>query len=97
MVLWTGTSKRAKRLSLLPHDFVPVASFHPPILQAGGQRERVNYLMNSLQRTSQGKNNLVVLMHDAHAKTMTVDFLQKAIDYLREQGYEFDNFYSIIK
>ena len=55
------------------------------------------YLMNNLQRTTDGKNSIVLLMHDSQAKRVTVDFLQKAIDYLKEQGYEFENFYSIIK
>ena len=66
-----------------------------------GDSEKVNpteeYLMNNLQRTTDGKNSIVLLMHDSQAKRVTVDFLQKAIDYLKEQGYEFENFYSIIK
>ena len=66
-----------------------------------GDSEKTNpteeYLMNNLQNTSQGKNNLVILMHDAQAKRVTVDFLPKVIDYLRQQCYEFDNFYSVIK
>ena len=66
-----------------------------------GDSEKVNpseeYLMNNLQNTTEGKNSLVVLMHDAQAKKVTVDFLPKVIEYLTQQGYEFDNFYSIIK
>lgn len=66
-----------------------------------GDSEQVNpteeYLMNNLQKTSEGKNSLVILMHDSQAKRVTVDFLPKVIEYLRQQGYEFDNFYSIIK
>lgn len=66
-----------------------------------GDSEKVDpteeYLMNNLQNTTNGKNNLVILMHDSQAKRITVDFLPKAIAYLRQQGYEFDNFYSVIK
>lgn len=66
-----------------------------------GDSEKTNpteeYLMNNLQNTSQGKNILVILMHDSQAKRITVDFLPKVIEYLKQQGYEFDNFYSIIK
>ena len=54
-------------------------------------------LMNGLIETSEGKNSIVVLMHDAQEKTATVDTLPKVINYLREQGYEFKNFYEIIK
>ena len=66
-----------------------------------GDSEKVNpteeYLMNNLQKTTQGKNSLVILMHDSQAKRITVDFLPKVIEYLTQQGYEFNNFYSIIK
>lgn len=66
-----------------------------------GDSEKVNpteeYLMNNLQQTTNGKNSVVILMHDSQAKKITVDFLPKAIEFLRQQGYEFDNLYSIIK
>ena len=66
-----------------------------------GDSEKVNpseeYLMNNLQKTTSGKNSLVILMHDSQTKRITVEFLPKVIEYLRQQGYEFDNFYSIIK
>ena len=55
------------------------------------------YLMNNLQQTTNDKQVVVVLMHDSQAKRITVDCLPKVIDYLSSQGYEFDNFYSIIK
>ena len=54
------------------------------------------YLMNNLQMTTEGKNTLVLLMHDAQAKKVTVDFLPKVIEYLSQQGYEFDSFYNVI-
>ena len=54
-------------------------------------------LMEELMETSEGKNSIVVLMHDALEKTATVETLPKVINYLREQGYEFKNFYEIIK
>lgn len=66
-----------------------------------GDSEQANpteeYLMNNLQKTTEGKNSLVILMHDSQAKRITVDFLPKVIEYLRQQGYEFENFYSVIK
>ena len=66
-----------------------------------GDSEKVNpteeYLMNNLQRTTDGKNSIILLMHDSQSKRITVDFLQTLIDYLKEQGYEFENFYNIIK
>ena len=53
--------------------------------------------MDNLQKTTEGKNNLVVLMHDAQAKHITVETLTKVIEYLQQQGYTFKNFYEIIK
>lgn len=65
-----------------------------------GDSEKVNpseeYLMNNLQKTTNEKNSIVILMHDSHAKSITVQTLPRVISYLREQGYEFENFYSII-
>ena len=55
------------------------------------------YLMNNLQKTTQNKNSIVILMHDAQAKRVTVDFLPKLIEFFQQQGYQFENFYSIIK
>ena len=66
-----------------------------------GDSEKANpteeYLMNNLQRTTEEKNVVVVLMHDAQAKQITAETLPKVIEYLISQGYEFDNFYNIIK
>lgn len=53
--------------------------------------------MNNLQQTTKDKNSVVILMHDSQAKKVTVDCLPKVIEYCRQQGYEFENFYSIIK
>lgn len=66
-----------------------------------GDSEKANpteeYLMNNLQQTTNEKNSVVILMHDSQAKKVTVDCLPKVIEYLRQQGYEFENFYSIVK
>ena len=66
-----------------------------------GDSEKSNpteeYLMSNLQQTTNEKNSVVILMHDSQAKRITVDCLPKVIEYLRQQGYEFENFYSIIK
>ena len=56
-----------------------------------------DYLMNNLQKTTEGKNSLVILMHDAQAKKITAETLPKVIEYLQQQGYSFESFYDIIK
>lgn len=60
-------------------------------------RPTVEFEMKRLQETLQNKNSAVILMHDAKAKKVTADALPMIIDYLKEQGYEFENFYDIIK
>ena len=51
--------------------------------------------MNELKATMEGDDTIIVLMHDASDKQITVDTLPEAIHYLKEQGYTFKNFYEI--
>lgn len=53
-------------------------------------------LLNRLKETVQGKNSVVVLMHDAADKTKTYNVLPQVIEYLRQEGYEFKTFYDIL-
>ena len=57
----------------------------------------IDFELARLQETTQNKNSVVILMHDAPAKKVTAEALPQIISYLREQGYEFENFYDIIK
>ncbi len=54
-------------------------------------------IINNLKETVRDKNSVVILMHDASNKILTYETLPEIIQYLREQGYTFDNFYSIMK
>lgn len=57
----------------------------------------VEFELERLKETTQNKNSLVILMHDAQAKAATAEALPQIIAYLKENGYEFKNFYEIIK
>lgn len=57
----------------------------------------IEFELSRLKQTSENKNSIIILMHDAPVKTVTADALPQIISYLREQGYEFKNFYEIIK
>lgn len=61
------------------------------------QNSTVEFEMERLKATTQDKNSIVVLMHDSETKQATVEALPQIISYLKEQGYEFKNFYEIIK
>lgn len=54
-------------------------------------------IVKNLKTTVKDKNSVVILMHDASNKILTYETLPEIIQYLREQGYSFDNFYSIMK
>lgn len=57
----------------------------------------IDFELTRLQETTQNKNSIILLMHDAPIKSVTADALPQIISTLREQGYEFKNFYEIIK
>lgn len=54
-------------------------------------------IVKNLKTSVKDKNSVVILMHDASNKILTYETLPEIIQYLREQGYSFDNFYSIMK
>ena len=51
--------------------------------------------LNTLKETMEGDDTIIVLMHDASDKQVTVEALPEVIKYLREQGYIFKNFYEV--
>lgn len=56
---------------------------------AGGKNKTVEDLYDEVVDTSEGKEMVVLLMHDASSKEETVKSLQKIIDYYKTNGYEF--------
>lgn len=54
-------------------------------------------LIENTKKTVGEKNVAVILMHDAGDKILTYEALPEIILYLKEKGYVFKNFYSIIK
>lgn len=53
-------------------------------------------LLNNLKKSAKNKGTLVVLMHDTTDVSNSSLVLKDSIDYLREQGYEFKNFYDLL-
>lgn len=56
---------------------------------AEGKAKTSDDLYNEAVKTSQGKEMVVLLMHDASSKENTVNALQRIIDYYKDNGYEF--------
>lgn len=53
-------------------------------------------LLTNLKQSCQNKGTLVVLMHDTKDVNDSSLVLKDCISYLKEQGYEFRNFYSLL-
>lgn len=53
-------------------------------------------LLNNLKKSCKNKGTLVVLMHDTSDVNDTPSVLKTSIQYLKEQGYEFRNFYDLL-
>lgn len=54
-----------------------------------------NQLLNNLKKSSKNKNTLVILMHDTKYVSDSSKVLKQSIEYLRNNGYCFKNFYEI--
>ncbi len=53
-------------------------------------------LLKNLKKSSKNKGTLVILMHDTSDVNDTPSILKDSIHYLKEQGYEFKNFYDLL-
>ncbi len=54
-------------------------------------------LLENIKQTVGEKKTVVILMHDAGDKILTYEVLPEVIQYLKEKGYNFKNFYNIMK
>lgn len=52
-------------------------------------------LLTNLKQSAKNKGTLVILMHDTSDVNQTDLVLKASIDYLKEQGYTFQNFYDL--
>jgi len=57
----------------------------------------IEFELQRLEETVNNKASVVILMHDAQAKEVTAQSLPQIIAVLKEKGYEFKNFYEIMK
>lgn len=64
---------------------------------AEGGKRTVEQLISRLNETMGTRNSIVILMHDAGDKTTTYEALPQIIQNLRANGYEFKNFYDLIR
>lgn len=54
-------------------------------------------VLKNIKKYTEDKGTIVVLMHDASSKILTYETLKDVINYLRSEGYTFENFYYIMQ
>jgi len=54
-------------------------------------------IIKNVKKYTKEKGNIVLLMHDSSSKILTYETLTEVINYLKYEGYTFDNFYNIMK
>ena len=65
-------------------------------LNKDSERKTSNYqLLNNLKKSSKDKGTLIVLMHDTADVNNSSEILKESISYLKDEGYEFRNFYDL--
>lgn len=62
---------------------------------AAGQYTKEQLLENT-KNTIGNKESVVILMHDSADKILTYEMLPDLIDYLKQQGYTFENIYNLL-
>ena len=91
---YSQTKKQA--IELLTQNNIEFINWNALTNDAAGANTK-EALMQNLIETVGNKTNVVILMHDAGDKILTYEILPDVINYLREKGYTFKNFYSIMK
>ncbi len=59
-------------------------------MDASASRQDKNVIINSVLNGAAGKKEAIILMHDAAAKTTTVDALPQIVEGLRKKGFIFE-------
>lgn len=57
----------------------------------------IEQMWASLDESAAGDDNLVILMHDAGDKNVTVEFLPQLIEKYKKEGYEFCSYYDVME
>lgn len=87
---------KAEAKQLLEQNNIATMDWNALTGDTEGRRTKEE-LLNRLKETTQEKTSIVILMHDAADKSYTYEALPEVIEYLRQQNYDFKNFYDLIK
>lgn len=87
---------KSEAKNLLNENQIAYIDWNALSQDAAGAKTKEALIQNTKESVG-SKNTVVILMHDAGDKILTYEALPEIINYLREQGYVFKNFYSIMK
>ncbi len=87
---------KSQAAQLLAENEIVYVDWNALTADSAGAKTTEDFIAE-LEKTVPKHNSVVVLMHDAGNKNVTAEALPTIIQYFRERGYEFENFYSIIK
>ena len=87
---------KSQAAQLLAENEIVYVDWNALTADSAGAKTTEDFI-TELEKTVPKHNSVVVLMHDAGNKNVTAEALPTIIQYFRERGYEFENFYSIIK
>lgn len=95
---WGGKYAEVKKQAkqLLDENDILHIDWNALTSDAAGAKTTEQFIAE-LDKTVPKHNSVVALMHDAGNKTATANALPTIIQYFRDRGFEFENFYSIIK
>jgi peptidoglycan/xylan/chitin deacetylase (PgdA/CDA1 family) len=86
--------ERSKILGELGYKYfdwnVTTADTDPNLKKIGNEGQIVDKLANNVINGANGRNKLIILMHDSVGKGYTAKALPKIIEGLQKQGYTFD-------
>lgn len=95
---WGGKYAEVKKQAkqLLDENDILHIDWNALTSDAAGAKTTEQFIAE-LEKKVPKHNSVVVLMHDAGNKQATANALPTIIKYFRDKGFEFENFYSIIK
>lgn len=82
-------------ISLLKDNQITYTNWNCLTGDAAGS-DTIEKMWASLNESAEGDDNLVILMHDAGDKQLTVEFLPQLIEHYKNLGYEFCTYYDVM-
>lgn len=91
----TYNSVKQQSINLLKQNNVTYTNWNCLTGDSAGSTT-IDDMWRELNASAEGDDNLVILMHDAGDKDVTVEFLPQLIEKYLAEGYEFCNYYDIM-